>query len=158
MRMLGSTAVFGLMSAAYGEGVCFRSVGEAAVQAGVRSEVGFRLEGVRGDVYTGGAWAMVKSCLHPDWPAVMVSSHQIFAVRPASTQQLANEKPLLLAGSRVRVVSFEANVRLELLGVTQASGGLGDRVRVRISLADATSEEKFVIGLVRGPELVEMER
>ena len=80
--------------------------------------------------------------------AVAVVAPQAVAV--AATQAMT-QAPVVLAGAAVRVVRAEENVRLEVAGVAQASGRLGDRVRVLLG------GEQAMVGVVRGVGLVELE-
>ena len=61
--------------------------------------------------------------------------------------------PVVVAEMVVRVVRIEDNLRLEMAGVAQGSGGVGDAVRVRVG---AAGEERFVEGVIRGEGLVEL--
>src|ERR1700722_19179609 len=55
------------------EVTCFRTPAQAAVQVGQQEGGGYRLEFVRADVFGRRSWASVKSCAHPEWPAVIVA-------------------------------------------------------------------------------------
>ena len=148
------------------ENACFRSTKEAALQSGVRDGEGFRLEGVRMDRVGGSRWARVVSCLHPEWPGVTVKvagsreeagdGTPSLAMKPSGARHaaLAMAPPVVLAGAAVRVVRVEAMVRLEMAGVAQESGALGDLVRVRVGAAGA---ERLEDGVVRGDGLVALE-
>jgi hypothetical protein len=73
----------------------------------------------------------------------------------------------MLAGSRVRLVQTSDKVQMEMSGVAQESGAVGDRVRVRLlplssdgALGEQTSwasSERFATGVVRSRNLVEVE-
>jgi len=147
---------------------CYRSAAEAAAQVGVRGVEGYRLEAVRRDVFAGTVWAIVKSCGHPERPGVMVltslgtgMASGVGMTRPAS------QALVMLAGSRVRLVQTSENVQMEMSGVAQGSGAVGDRVRVRlvpVSLEGGAGEqaswatsERFATGVVRSRDLVEVE-
>ncbi len=137
---------------------CFRTVREAATQAGVRDGEGFRLEGIRMDRVQGGQWARVLSCLHPERPAVLVKLlHELsvstpgVAVAPAAGSVLP---VVVTAGSLVRIVRLESMARLEMMGVAQGDGARGDKVRVRLG---AAGEEHFAQAVVRDVGLVELE-
>ena len=72
----------------------------------------------------------------------------------------------MLAGTRVRLVETSGNVRMEMSGVAQGSAALGERVKVRMMpvSGDGTDSgtswagnERFLTGVVRGSELVEVD-
>ena len=137
---------------------CFHSVKEAALQAGVRDGEGFRLEGIRLDRVGGGRWARVVSCVHPERPgmAVRVADERpgVQVAGVAAGRLFGVGRTLVEIGSVVQVVQVEANVRLEVAGVAQESGAMGDAIRVRVGAAGL---EHFVAAVVRGEGLVEME-
>jgi hypothetical protein len=148
------------------EPVCYRSAQQAAEQAGPRGVAGFRLESLERDPFSGVSWALIRSCAHPERPAVMVmaaaeASPHLAAPAVRSTPVLRDvpaAKPTVLhAGERVRLVETSENTRIEMSGIAQASGAAGDRVRVRLlplTPGDRTAawpvEERFVIAVVRG--------
>ena len=165
---------------------CFRSPAEAALMGadGVSGTGGFRVEGVRRDVLLGRSWAVVRSCEHPERPAVVVEMLRLAgngalaemsglpgrgrlrareaaagsqAVWPTEKQAAARaETPVLVAGATVQVVRMEQNVRLTMAAVAQRSAAMGERVRLRV-VREAGESEQFVEGVVRGAGLVEME-
>ncbi len=137
---------------------CFHSVKEAVSQAGVRDGEGFRLEGIRLDRVGGGRWARVVSCLHPERPGMAVriagDGAEVQVAGAAAGKLFGVGRTLVAIGSVVQVVQVEANVRLELAGVAQENGALGDAIRVRVGAAGL---EHFVAAVVRGEGLVELE-
>lgn len=158
MRSLVLGFVMLTIHADSGEAVCFRTANEAAAQLGRPGTEGFRLDTLRRDVFSGLTWATVSSCEHPERPKITVSSHDGVQVAvQAVTQQQENRKFLVRAGMKVRLVRVEETMRLELEGVAQANGVLGDRVRVKILSPYGVGEEKFVTGLIRSSALLEME-
>ena len=157
--MLG---VSGMAFASEPPRTCFRSVAEAVAQThlleGVRTDgLGFRVEDLQRDVLHGRDWAMVRSCEHPERPAVAVAVGRITPLPDAAPAH--SKAPLVLGGVEVRLVRLEANSRLEMRGVTQAAGALGDTVRVRVLRVgeDQSAEERMVLAVVRGADLLEME-
>lgn len=155
-----------LFAAAAARADCFRSVGEAATQTGVREELGYRLAGVSRDVFGGRRWAEVRSCKHPERPSVLVALED---GRPAGEAHPNEDtavvrmghadgrhwEVLVRAGSRVTLVSAEAMVRMEVMGVAVESGAAGERVRVRL-VTEGQAGERIAWGVVRTAELVEM--
>ena len=153
-------ALLGCAKAWASEPVCFRSPGEAAAQNGVRGVTGYRLESQRRDVLAGTVWAVVRSCGHPERPATLVLAGAA-VVRPAGLAAGVNDASrslALLAGTKVRVVVHDDVSRIEMNGVAQGSGALGERVVVRLVPANAEpgAPEQFATGVVCGASLVEV--
>jgi hypothetical protein len=130
----------------------------------VRGVTGFRLESTRRDVFSGTVWASVRSCQHPERPALLVLASAAGAGERAGLQDAAPSSSLImLAGTSVRVFESSENVRLEMPGVVQASGRLGDRVRVRLvpvtagGSGDGSATEQFATGIVRSRNVIELE-
>ncbi len=134
---------------------CYRTAEAAAAQAGVRGVDGYRLEGRRRDVFSGAVWATVKSCAHPERPGIMVI---VSGEAGRSGVALKHDAAamILLAGSKVTLVEMDDFVRIEMQGVAQGSGALGDRIKVRLVAVSADGGERFVDGIVRGSDWVEV--
>ena len=139
---------------------CYRTAAQAAAGVGELEGGGYRLEFVRADAFGGRSWARVRSCAHPEWPAVVIPGAALAAETPHGRggRTVANmEHPVLLAGATVRVVMVEDRVRIETEGVTQTSGRVGDRVMVRISGPGGMGEGRLTEAVVRGADLLEVE-
>jgi hypothetical protein len=154
-------------------------VAEAALQTRaldpetVRPEtLGFRLEDRRRDALRQTSWAIVRSCDHPERPAVMVETPgaeevqmaRLEAALPTSQGLPASHggpgaERVVSAGSLVRLVRVEANLRFDTVAVAEAGGSIGDRIRVRlVRTADRAGEpEQFLIATIRGANLLELE-
>lgn len=153
--------LFGVGSC-WAEGSCFRTPSQAAVQVGEAEGGGFRLEFVRVDRLSGRSWATVRSCVHPEWPAVLVpglvpvsdSSAQVHAIKAGAAMQ----PPDMVGGQTVRVVQADSMVRIEMTGVAQASGRVGERVWVRVLGPGEDRAGHLELGLVRSAELLEIGR
>lgn len=142
----------------WGEGSCFRTVAQAAVQVGEAEGGGYRLEYVRVDPFGGRSWAGVRSCVHPEWPAVLVAGRE--SVQPhLNRDQAAIEMghPDVVGGRQVRVVQLDRMVRMEMTGTAMGSGRIGDRVWVRIAGVDGGSG-RLELGLVQGLGQLEVGR
>jgi hypothetical protein len=140
---------------------CYRTAEAAAVQVGVRGVDGYRLEGRRRDVFSGAVWSTVKSCQHPEQPGFLVMASAVVGrFGTAMSVGMASRSEalalVLLAGAKVTVVQTDDVVRIEMNGVAQGSGAVGDRIRVRIVTANEEAEERFVEGIVRGSDVVEL--
>ena len=155
VRVIGLLVGLSLPGVGLGQGECFRTVREAASQAGVRDGEGFRLEGVTADRMGSGSWARVVRCGHPEQPGAMVKVKGAATVLQAGRAAQQEVRMLLVkTGTVVRVVGLDAMSRLEMAGVAQGDGAVGERVKVRVP---SDGEARFVEGLVKGEGLVEME-
>ncbi len=134
---------------------CYRTAEAAAAQTGVRGVDGFRLEGRRRDVFSGAVWATVKSCAHPERPGVLIVAGGD-APRVRAAPRAETPAMVLMAGAKVTLIEQDDAVRIEMQGVAQGSGAVGDRVRVRLVSVGGDGEERFVDGIVRGRDLVEV--
>jgi hypothetical protein len=159
MRMMIFLAMALSAGFARGEVSCFRTPAQAAVGVGEQEGGGYRLEFVRRDALGGRTWARVRNCAHPEWPGVLVRS----AVRLAAEPHLNDDKaviemvhPEMVAGKRVRVVSGDAMVRLQMTGVAQASGRVGELIQVRILAPGGDGEGRMEVAVIRSPELLEL--
>jgi hypothetical protein len=151
-------------SACRAEVSCFKTAAQAAAGVGEQEGGGYRLEFVRTDAYSGRSWARVRSCVHPEWPAVVIGVGTLSGVvaflnrDPASTEK---GPPVLLpvvrAGATVRVVELDERVRIEMVGVAQGAGRVGDRVRVRILGPGGVGEGRLSDAVVRSADLLEVE-
>jgi flagella basal body P-ring formation protein FlgA len=63
---------------------------------------------------------------------------------------------VLMAGAKVTLIEQDVAVRIETQGVAQGSGAVGDRVKVRLVTLSAEGGERFVDGIVRASDVVEM--
>lgn len=111
-------------------------------------------------MFGGRRWAEVRSCKHPERPAVLValedrSSNEVQAGHEDAGLKMEPRHVLVAAGSRVTVVSAEAMVRMEMMGVAVESGAAGERVRLRL-VTEGQAGERIAWGVVRTAELVEM--
>lgn len=143
----------------WAEGSCFRTVSQAAVQVGELEGGGYRLVFVRVDPFDGRAWAGVRSCLHPEWPPLLVAgtgSTVSLRLTTESKQSVALGHPDVVGGKTVKVVQLDPRVRIEMSGVAQASGRVGDRIWIRMLGPAEPGNGHLELGLVRGADLVEV--
>lgn len=145
------------------ESVCYRSVAEAMSREGSADGKGYQVEWVRVDALSNAQWASVLHCGHPEWPRLLIRvpgfSAPVKALNQAGQPADAGHRgtvPVVFAGRPVRLLQAEANVRLQMRGISQANGALGEHVRVRMLLE--SGEERFVNGIARGDGLVEMDQ
>ena len=150
LMLLGSTSC-------WAEGSCFRTPTQAAVQLGEAEGGGYRLVFVRVDPFGGRAWAGVRSCLHPEWPVVLVAGMAMprFSSGKAAAEEMAHAD--VVGGASVKVVQLDPMVRMEMSGTAMGSGRVGDHVWVRISGA-GDGNGRLELGLVQGKGELEIGR
>ena len=138
---------------------CFKSVAEAvAVTHAFNGDAaaGFRVETLRRDVLHGTSWATVRSCEHPERPAAVVAVQSLKQERAGQAVDVVSV-PVVRAGSEVRLIRTESNARLEMRGVTQANGAVGDRIAVRVLRTSEDGAVQMVMAVVRSADVLEME-
>jgi hypothetical protein len=121
---------------------------------------GYRVMRIQSDPVLRQSWATVIRCDHPEWPAVALPLRDsIFPIR--REQQSATIIPtsvVIRAGEIVRLWRKETSLRIEVAGISEGNGGLGDLIKVRLlrrNTDDRSIDEQFS-GVVRGPSDVEM--
>jgi hypothetical protein len=143
---------------------CFRTAKQAALQVGEQDGGGYRLELVRWDPLRGRGWASVRSCAHPEWPAVMVPADAVDShlSDDKAVAKVGHMEPVgrmdVTGGSLVRVVMADAMVRMEMSGVAQSGGRLGDRIQVRILGPADGGQERVLDAVIRSAQFVEVVR
>ena len=114
---------------------------------------------MRVDPFGGRAWAAVRSCLHPEWPVVLVARRAM----PSQTHLndgkavVEMERPDVVGGMAVRVVQLDPMVRMEMNGIAMGSGRIGDHVWVRIQGA-GDGNGRVEVGVVQGKGEMEIGR
>jgi hypothetical protein len=122
---------------------------------------GYRVERIQSDPVLRQTWAMIIRCDHPEWPAVAVplrDSTLPLRVRVQESAKNISQTLVIHAGEIVRLWRQEASLRIEVAGISEGNGGLGDPIRVRLlrrNTDDQSIDEQFS-GIVRGPSDVEM--
>jgi hypothetical protein len=154
-----------------GLGACYSTPREAidssrsgSLIAPVTQGGGYRITSVQSDIVLGQRWAFIANCDHPEWP---VSALQIYGPSslPGSLRAKQQSRegifviPVVHAGDLVRLWKQEDLLRIEVAGVSEESGGLGNTIRVRLlhQNADEQSVHTQFMGIVRGPSDVEMQ-
>lgn len=161
MRLIGLVLVIGLLvGTGWGEGSCFRTRPQAAVQVGEQEGGGYRLEFVRLDRFSGRSWAGVRSCVHPEWPAVLVANAlPVLGSVPHGTAHKGGgpvAPPDIVGGRTVKVVQFDSMVRIEMSGVAQASGYIGERIWIRMLGQGNDGNGHLELAVIRSTGLVEV--
>jgi flagella basal body P-ring formation protein FlgA len=104
---------------------------------------------------------MVIRCDHPEWPAVAIPLRDPILPLRLREQERAKDIPgsvVIRAGEIVRLWRQETSLRIEVAGISEGNGGLGDQIKVRLlrrNTDDQSIGEQFS-GIVRGPSDVEM--
>ncbi len=129
----------------------------------VEGDDGYRVTSVRWDLVLRQGWAMVVRCGHPGWPEVAlptrVSSQALKSEEGKTFTGAAGAALMVRAGDRVRLWRREDELRIEVAAVAEESGGVGKNIRVRLVRAGMEGQvERQMVGVVRGPEDVEMQR
>jgi hypothetical protein len=124
---------------------------------------GYRVTSVRWDPVLRQDWAMVARCGHPEWPEIALPTHMSsLALKREGGVALIGvvDVPLVVrAGDAVRLWRWENELRIEVAAIAEESGGVGKSIRVRLVRASMDGQvELQMVGVVRGPEDVEMQR
>ncbi len=125
---------------------------------------GYRVSRIQSDPVLGRRWAMLISCDHSEWPviALPIDNAGIFnwpQCSQAAFSPDARPKPMVHIGEAIRAWKQENLLRIEIAGVAEESGVLGQKIRVRIlrqALGEASPPE-HLSGTVRGPANVEIQ-
>ena len=135
------------------------------------------------DPILGRRFVTITNADHPDWPAITVADDGKLpiaaepvvtqepvqgpavdeiavadTVRPATQQRAAQvELPAVRAGQVVRLWRHEAGLQVDVSGVAEDNGSLGQRIRVRSSVVSGSGQPpQEIAGIVRGAASVEM--
>jgi len=123
---------------------------------------GYRVTGIQSDSVLGRRWAVVANCDHAEWPVLAVQTSGSDLSTPSTNQMRvakAPSIPVVHAGDTVRLWRNEDLLRIEVVGVSQESGGLGEAIRVRLLRKNTDNQaiQEQLSGIVRGPSDVEMQ-
>jgi hypothetical protein len=161
----------GISSTCFGQGACY-STPRAAIDSSRPGSLispaskrgGYRVTSIQSDVVLGQRWALIASCDHPEWPALAL---QMYGSNPLPStlsirqtpQDGISAIPVVHAGDPVRLWKHEDLLRIEIAGISEESGSLGNKIRVRLlhrNTDDQAMQEQFS-GIIRGPSDVEMQ-
>jgi hypothetical protein len=121
---------------------------------------GYRVASVRWDPVMRQSWATIVSCGHPDWPGISLRTGEADdAVHTVSALVRDERSPVVRAGDIVELWRQEDLLRIEVTGVAEQSGSVGETIRVRLlrrAGSNQSVEEQFS-GIVRGRADVEMQ-
>jgi hypothetical protein len=107
------------------------------------------------------SWATIVSCGHPEWPGISLRTGDETSdgLRGLITAFRVERSPLVRAGDVVELWRQEDLLRIEVSGVAEQSGSMGETIRVRLLRrpgSNQSGEEQFN-GVVRGRADVEMQ-
>ncbi|MDW5266495.1 MULTISPECIES: flagella basal body P-ring formation protein FlgA [Acidobacteriaceae] len=165
--MLSLIALVGLQSATAFAAACaetpaaaMRLAGAKAAPSSMPDDKGYRVASVRWDPVMQQSWATIVSCGHPEWPGVSLRTDETSdAQRGLSAQARVERSPLVRAGDIVELWRQEDLLRIEVSGVAEQSGSMGETIRVRLLRRQGSNqsvEEQFR-GIVHGHADVEMQ-
>jgi hypothetical protein len=121
---------------------------------------GYRVASVRWDPIMRQSWATIVSCGHPEWPGTSLRTGDAnHATHEVSAQAREDRSPVVRAGDIVEIWRQEDLLRIEVTGVAEQSGSVGETIRVRLlrrAGSNQSVEEQFS-GIVRGRADVEMQ-
>jgi Chaperone for flagella basal body P-ring formation len=125
---------------------------------------GYQVMRIQSDPVVGQRWAMIVSCGHPEWPAFAIPVNGAISIKTLqeegrSLTQRVKTVPMVRAGDIVRLWRQESLLRIEVAGVSEESGSLGNTIRVRLLRRNADDQsipEQFS-GVVRCPSNVEIQ-
>ncbi len=163
-------ALPGISMASSTQATCYSSPDQAVEALTTESSLsstikngGYRVTRVESDQILGKRWAIVVRCGHPEWPEVALQTSgarsMIAAPMKSSLGKSASPSPVVRAGEIVRLWKQESSLRIEVAGVSEESGALGQTIRVRLlrrNTEDQSIPEQF-FGVIRGPSDVEMQ-
>jgi Chaperone for flagella basal body P-ring formation len=113
------------------------------------------------DVASGGRWAIIPDCLHPEWPAKLVELSLVNPIASPSaglasklTQQEHHAAPRVVvrSGSHVVLWRDSSNTRVSLDAIALENGAMNSVVSFRLARGGAV-----LTGLVRGTGSAELQ-
>jgi hypothetical protein len=124
----------------------------------------YRVSSIQSDPVLGKRWAMLISCEHSEWPVIALPIDNSGTFHwPQCPQRLpspdAPPKPTVHIGEAIRAWKHENLLRIEVAGVAEEDGGLGQKIRVRIlrPAYSNSSPPEHLSGTVRGFGNVEIQ-
>jgi hypothetical protein len=125
---------------------------------------GYEVVRIESDSLLRRKWAIIANCSHPEWPEFALPSNRTsIDSRRETFSHSGNGSEaafVVRAGDIVRLWRWEHLLRIEIPGVSEENGRLGDTVRVRLldRNSDDRSVSEHIAGIVRGHSNVEIRR
>ena len=134
--------------------------GSQSTSSGVQNDAGgYHVVRTDTDSLLRRSWVTVASCDHPEWPAWILAASARPLIRPARLpSDSASSLVVIHAGDPVRLWRQEAFLRIQVAGISEQTGIVGQTIRVRLAAArDAgSSQPEERSGIVQGRSDVEM--
>jgi Chaperone for flagella basal body P-ring formation len=124
---------------------------------------GYRVTNIQSDPVLGQRWATVASCEHTEWAAwaVQINGPDVSESSQTNPIHMVNSRsiPVVHVGDIVRLWKQEDLLRIEVAGVSEENGGLGETIRVRLLPRNPDNQwiPEWFPGIVRGPFDVEIQ-
>ena len=101
---------------------------------------------------------MIVNCDHPEWPAFALPLEitNSLKAQPRISPQEIPGTPVVHAGDVVQLWRQDTRLHIEVTGISEESGFLGKKIRVRLVQRDSGVSQQL-LGVVRGPSNVEIE-
>lgn len=156
----GGSAIFAATACAGTLDAAARLYGAKTMFSSMSEDSGYRVANVRWDPMMRQSWATIVNCRHPEWPGVALRiSGTSHASRGVSQQMREERSPIVRAGDVVELWRQEDMLRIEVTGVAEQSGSLGETIRVRLLRRQGSSQsiDEQRSGIIRGRADVEMQ-
>ena len=160
LRYLGSFFCLGTMISSAQQSHAFAS------QVAGRSDISAYCESsIESDPVLGKRWARLIRYEHSEWPVIALpidnsgTFHWPQCPRLVSSPD-ARSKPIVRIGEAIRAWKHETLLDIEVTGVAEEDGGLGQKIRVRVprpTWYGTASPTEHLSGKVRGPGNVEIQ-
>ncbi|WP_348266056.1 flagella basal body P-ring formation protein FlgA [Edaphobacter sp. DSM 109919] len=137
-----------------------RSAGAGSSLSPLPEGKGYRVASVRWDPVMRQSWATIVSCAHPERPGILLRTGDAnHAEHRLSVQVREDHTPVVRAGDMVQLWRQEDLLRIEVAGVAEQSGSVGETIRVRLLRRPGSNQsiEEQLSGVVRGRADVEMQ-
>ena len=140
-------------------------IGMNSLFAPVLKNSGYKVVRIQSDSLLGQRWAIIANCSHPEWPEFALPANRKTSIdQTRATFPDSNDDGeavfIIRAGDIVRLWRQENLLRIEIPGVSEQNGRLGNTIRVRLLYRspDEPSLREHLAGVVRGPSNVEIQR
>jgi hypothetical protein len=121
---------------------------------------GYRVIKLEEDPILHQRWALIGDCNHPEWIALTFPVRELDGATAFKMGQgLVRALPVIRAGDIVQLWMQEDLLRIEMAGVSEDNGSLGNTIRVHSLYGNANgmSPPAQFTGVVRGPLNVEIQ-
>ncbi|WP_348269322.1 flagella basal body P-ring formation protein FlgA [Edaphobacter paludis] len=137
-----------------------KSTGAGSSHSSLPEGKGYRVTSVRWDPVMRQSWATIVSCAHPELPGISLRTDDTnHATHEVSAMVREDRSPVVRAGDIVAMWRQEDLLRIEVAGVAEQSGSVGETIRVRLLRRPGSNQsiEEQLSGVVRGRADVEIQ-